>query len=33
MLITWAGTRQARRTGGGEVTLFTVARTDTTMGS
>lgn len=33
MLITWAGTRQARRTGGGEVTLFTVARTDTTTGS
>jgi putative spermidine/putrescine transport system permease protein len=33
MLITWAGTRQARRTGGGEVTLFTVARTDTTMGN
>jgi len=38
MLITWAGTRQARRTGGGVgrgpgASLFTVARTDTTMGS
>jgi putative spermidine/putrescine transport system permease protein len=32
MVITLAGTRQARRTGRGEVTLFTVTRTDTTVG-
>ena len=29
MLITMIGTRQSRRTGGAEVTLFTVARTET----
>ena len=29
MIITVLGTRQSRKTGGGEVTLFTVARTDT----
>jgi putative spermidine/putrescine transport system permease protein len=29
MIITVLGTRQSRRTGGGEVTLFTVARTET----
>jgi len=29
LLITVIGTRQSRRTGGGEVTLFTVARTET----
>jgi putative spermidine/putrescine transport system permease protein len=32
MLITLIGTRQSRRTGGGQVTLFTVTRTET-MGS
>jgi putative spermidine/putrescine transport system permease protein len=32
MVITLAGTRQARRTGRGEVTLFTVTRTETTVG-
>ena len=29
MLITMIGTRQSRKTGGGEVTLFTVARQET----
>ena len=29
MIITVLGTRQSRKTGGGEVTLFTVTRTET----
>jgi hypothetical protein len=29
LVITMLGTRQARRTGGGQVTLFSVARRDT----
>jgi hypothetical protein len=33
MIITVLGTRQSRRTGGGQVTLFTVARQETKGGA